>query len=67
MDPDKIYSPQDFEHVTGSLYRLVVVASRRATQLAKSDSHALIPRRSKKPTIVALNEILEGKVKCSDR
>ena len=64
MNSDRIYSPQDFEHVSPSLYRLVVVAMRRAAQLAKPDSRALIPRNSKKATIVALDEILEGKVVC---
>ena len=37
-------------------------AARRASQLAKPESRPLVPVRSKKPTIVALEEILEGKV-----
>lgn len=58
----RTYSPEDFEGKTDSLYRLVLAAARRASQLAKPESRPLVPVRSKKPTVVALEEILEGKV-----
>jgi DNA-directed RNA polymerase omega subunit len=46
-----------------SLYRLVDLAARRANQLNKPESRALVPGAgSKKPVIVALEEILLGKV-----
>jgi DNA-directed RNA polymerase omega subunit len=55
-------SIEDFRHRIDSLYRLVIVGARRAGQLGKPDSRALVPVRSKKPTVVALEEMLEGKV-----
>ena len=58
----RMYSPEDFRDKADSLYRLVLAAARRASQLAKPESRPLVPVRSKKPTIVALEETLEGKV-----
>jgi DNA-directed RNA polymerase omega subunit len=58
----RTYSPEDFEGKTDSLYRLVLAAGRRASQLAKPEARALVPVRSKKPTVVALEEIVQGKV-----
>ncbi|HOD50804.1 MAG TPA: DNA-directed RNA polymerase subunit omega [Candidatus Hydrogenedentes bacterium] len=58
----RMYSPEDFAGKTDSLYRLVLAAARRAAQLSKPDARPLVPVRSKKPTVVALEEILEGKV-----
>lgn len=55
-------SVEDFEGKIDSLYRLVIVAARRAVQVAKPDSRALVPVRSKKSTMVALEEIAQGKV-----
>ncbi len=56
-------SVEHFEDKVDSLYRLVILAARRASQVAKPDSRPLVPARSKKPTIVALEEVLQGKVK----
>ncbi len=56
------FSIEDFNQRIDSLYRLVIVAARRAGQLSKPDTRALVPVRSKKPTVTALEEILEGKV-----
>jgi len=56
-------SVEHFEDKVDSLYRLVILAARRASQIAKPDSRPLVPVRSKKSTIVALEEVLEGKVK----
>ncbi|MCP4639679.1 MAG: DNA-directed RNA polymerase subunit omega [bacterium] len=55
-------SVQQFDGVVDSLYRLVIVASRRAAQVAKPEARPLVPVRSKKSTLVALEEVLEGKV-----
>lgn len=55
-------SVEDLKGKSDSLYRLVLIGARRATQLAKHDSHALLGRRTKKPTIVALQEIVDGKL-----
>ena len=57
----KHYALEDFPHMD-SLYRLVNVGYRRANQISKPESRALVPVSSKKPTIVALEEILDGKV-----
>jgi DNA-directed RNA polymerase subunit omega len=55
-------SVEQFDDKIDSLYRLVILAARRASQISKPDSRPLVPVRSKKPTIVALEEILQGKV-----
>lgn len=57
----KHMSLEDFPSMD-SLYRLVNVAARRANQVAKLESRALVTTDSKKPTMIALQEILEGKV-----
>ena len=56
-------SVEQFEDKIDSLYRLVILAAKRATQISKPDSRPLVPVRSRKPTLVALEEILNGKVK----
>lgn len=56
-------SIEDFTGKIDSLYRLVIVAARRAQQLSKPDTRSLVPIRSKKPTLTALEEILNDKVK----
>ena len=45
-----------------SLYRLVNIAARRAIQLNRPDARSLLAPVSKKPVILALEEILDGKV-----
>ena len=56
-------SVEQFEGKIDSLYRLVILAAKRATQISKPDSRPLVPVRSRKPTLVALEEVLSGKVK----
>lgn len=56
------FNVEGFKGKIDSMYRLVIVASRRANQVARPDSRPLVPVRSKKPTILALEEILQGKV-----
>ena len=58
----KHYSLEDFEGKMDSLYRLVIVASKRAGQVNRPESRSLVATHSKKPTVIALEEILEGKV-----
>ena len=53
---------EDFRDKIDSLYRLVIVASRRASQVARTESRPLVATRSKKSTVIALEEVLEGKV-----
>lgn len=56
------YSLEDFEGKVDSLYRLVILAARRAAQVAKPESRALVPVKSRKTTLIALEEVLQGKV-----
>ncbi|MCX5759047.1 MAG: DNA-directed RNA polymerase subunit omega [Candidatus Hydrogenedentes bacterium] len=56
------YSIEDFAGKTDSLYRLVIVAARRANQIGRTDSRPLVSTHSRKPTMIALEEILDGKV-----
>lgn len=57
----KHYTLNDFPGMD-SLYRLVNIAAKRANQISKPETRALVRAESKKPTIVALEEVLEGKV-----
>ena len=41
-------------------FELVIVASKRARQLALSGTEPLVPWENDKPTVVALREIAEG-------
>lgn len=59
-----MFTVEDFRDRIPSMYRLIIVASRRANQIARPDSRPLVPVRSKKATVVALEEILQGKVTC---
>lgn len=56
-------SIEEFEGKCESLYRLVIAAARRASQLSKPDARPLVTPSSKKTTIVALQEILADKVR----
>jgi DNA-directed RNA polymerase subunit omega len=51
--------PDDLEQST---YRFIIVASRRARQL-QSGSRPVLPSSSKKPTIIAMEEVRRGLVK----
>lgn len=55
------FSLEDFPQID-SLYRLVNIAARRANQVNLAESRALVPTESQKPTIIALQEIYEGKI-----
>lgn len=57
------YSVDDFQGKIDSLYRLVIVGSRRANQITKNDSHGFGTTTSaNKPTIRAVEEVLAEKV-----
>ncbi len=58
----KTLSPEDFKDTVDSMYRLVLVGARRAAQLSKPDARPLVHTDSKKPTVIALEEILQAKV-----
>jgi len=56
------FSIEDFKDKIDSLYRLCIVAARRASQINQTESRPLVVTHSKKPTVIALEEILSGKV-----
>lgn len=57
------FSVDEFEGKIDSLYRLVIVAARRANQITKNESHGFgTVVQSKKSTISALEEVLDGKL-----
>mgnify|MGYP006280304301 CR=1 FL=1 len=57
------YSVDDFKERIDSLYRLVIVGARRANQISKNESHGFGGvTHAKKPTITALEEVLDDKV-----
>ena len=56
---------EDLLKNTGSHYKLVLAAAQRANELAK-DAPPLIVTKSKKPAVVALEEIAKGKIRCED-
>lgn len=56
------FSVDEFADKIDSLYRLVIVAGQRANQI-KTETHGFVGvNREKKPTVIALEEILDGKV-----
>lgn len=58
------FSIEDFRGKVNSMYELVLVAAKRANQLARPDTRPFIETDSRKPTTIALEEILAGKIKC---
>jgi DNA-directed RNA polymerase omega subunit len=52
---------EDFPEMD-SLYRLVNIAARRAAQVSKPETRALVSTHAKKPIMIALDEIRDGKV-----
>lgn len=46
-------------------FELIMVASKRARQLANDGAEAFVPEENDKPTVVALREIAEGKINAS--
>ena len=56
------FSVEDFHGKVDSLYRLVLLASRRANQISRTESRPLIATHSRKPTVIALEEVIDGKV-----
>jgi DNA-directed RNA polymerase omega subunit len=57
------YCVDDFKEKFDSLYRLVIVASARSIQLAKTESRGFgSSLRSQKSTVKALEEVLNGKL-----
>ena len=47
-----------------SIYKLVIMASRRALEIAEGQPKLVDMPSSVKPSTVALHEIAEGRVKC---
>jgi DNA-directed RNA polymerase omega subunit len=58
----KEYDWEKLTSKTDSLYRTVILAARRASQVNRPDTRPLIATKSKKSTMIALDEIEQGKV-----
>ena len=61
----KHYTLEDFqteENQVDSLYRLVNIAARRANQISKPENRPLVQTDSRKSIMIALEEVLSGKV-----
>ncbi|AOY88980.1 DNA-directed RNA polymerase subunit omega [Marinobacter salinus] len=43
-------------------FQLVMLATKRARQLATKGAEPLVPEENDKPTVIALREIAEGKI-----
>ncbi|MBW7863855.1 MAG: DNA-directed RNA polymerase subunit omega [Candidatus Hydrogenedens sp.] len=57
------YCVDDFKEKFDSLYRLVIVAGKRANQISRTESHGFgAAARGRKPTIAALDEVMDGKL-----
>lgn len=56
---------EDLLKNTKSHYKLVLAAAQRANELMK-DGQALVVTKSKKPAIIALEEMAKGKVLCEE-
>jgi len=53
----------DFKDKFDSLYRLVIVAAKRANQVTKHEAHGFgAAARARKSTITALEEVIDGKL-----
>lgn len=48
----------------GSIYKLVILASKRALEIAEGQPRLVEDSPSTKPSTVALREIVQGKVEC---
>lgn len=46
-------------------FELIMVASKRARQLANDGAESFVPEENDKPTVVALREIADGKINAS--
>lgn len=61
------YCVDDFSHSFDSLYRLVIVAAARSNQLARRDVRGFgSTLHSVKPTVKALDEVIDGKLEWAD-
>lgn len=58
----KEYDWEKLTSKTDSLYRTVILAARRAAQVNRPETRPLIATKSKKATMIALDEIEQGKV-----
>ena len=56
---------EDLLKNTKSHYKLVLAAAQRANELMK-DGQAMVVTKSKKPAVIALEEMAKGKVLCEE-
>lgn len=53
---------EDCLHAVDNRFELILVASKRARQIARGVSEPLVETQNDKPTVIALREIAEGLV-----
>ncbi len=53
---------EDCLHAVDNRFELILVASKRARQIARGVSEPLVDAQNDKPTVIALREIAEGLV-----
>lgn len=61
---DKISRENLLDRSCGSIYKLVILASKRALEIAEGQPKLVNASASEKPSTVALYEIAAGKVQC---
>ncbi|MGE5197062.1 MAG: DNA-directed RNA polymerase subunit omega [Deltaproteobacteria bacterium] len=52
------------DRTEGSIYKLVITASKRALEIAEGQPKLVVAPATIKPSTIALYEIAEGKVRC---
>ncbi len=58
---------EDCLKVVDNRFNLVLIASKRARQLARSNVDPLVPAENDKPTVIALREIAAGYVNFQEK
>lgn len=66
MSADKVirstYSIEKLMEKTGSIYKLVILAAKRALEISEGSPRLVETGAKDKPAVIALREITEGKV-----
>ena len=62
LEPKEIIPVEKLLEKTGSVYKLVIVAAKRALELSEGSPKLVTSSAKEKPALTALREIIEGKV-----
>lgn len=58
---DARFTSEKAEKMIGNKFDMVLIATKRARELARGDA-ALVPKNGDKPVVIAIREIEEGKI-----